>query len=74
MDEKRMKALREWVQQWEKTGPELNRIRKLEAGNFDLAQTIDCFNDAFESALAMFPPDPDSGLVEQQRLYSRLRS
>jgi len=34
MDEKRIKALREWVQQWEKTGPELDRIRKLEAGNF----------------------------------------
>lgn len=72
--EERLKAdLETWSLRWKGAAPELERVRKKEAVLFDVGKTIDSFNDAFASALKMVPLIPDSGLVEQQRLFSLFR-
>jgi hypothetical protein len=65
--------LRAWVENWKKTGPELERMRYEEIRNADTRQAIEDLDGAFKSALLHFPPVPHSGLVEQQRLFRRLR-
>ncbi|MBI5242455.1 MAG: hypothetical protein HY922_02075 [Elusimicrobia bacterium] len=68
-----MDSLARWVARWKKAGPELERIRREELLHVDVAGAIEMLEDAFLSALRNFPPQPASGLVEQQRLFGRLR-
>jgi len=64
--------LRIWVESWKKTGPELERMRHEEIRNADTREAIESLDSAFKSALLHFPPVPDSGLVEQQKLFLRM--
>ncbi|NLI78211.1 MAG: hypothetical protein GX442_17475 [Candidatus Riflebacteria bacterium] len=63
--------LEAWVAQWRAVGPELALLRRQQLAIFDLHETIDGFNDAFAAAVSQCPPGLDSGLVEQQRVFSR---
>jgi hypothetical protein len=64
--------MKRWVDTWKRAGPELERIRREEVRQ---VKTGDAFR-AFEGmALLMArnaPPKPISGLVEQQRWFSKL--
>lgn len=62
-----------WIECWRKAGPELERMRREDIRNADTSLAIEILADAFESALVHFPPRQDSGLVEQQRLFRRLK-
>ncbi len=63
--------LRQHIQNWKETGKFLEELRIKESRNANLEQVIMSLNDASESALAMFPPIPTSGLIEMQRLFMK---
>ena len=49
------------------------QLRAQVSRNSDTAKAIEQLSDAFESARRHCPPATTSGLVEQQRLFARLR-
>ncbi len=63
--------LRQHIQNWKETGKFLEELRIKESRNANLEQVIMSLNDASESALAMFPPIPTSGLIEMQRIFMK---
>jgi hypothetical protein len=73
MDEAQEQLVRRWVENWRQAGPELERLRAEEIRNSDTAAAIEQLSDAFESARRQWKPPTTFGLVEQQRLFARLR-
>lgn len=68
------KALvRQWLEAWRRAGPELERMRRQSIREADTAAAIPAFDGAFEAAVRDLPPQPTSGLVEQQRRFARAR-
>lgn len=67
------KQMLHWVKRWEKVGPFLENLRQEEAEQEDVQKTIELLDDAFRSALLHDPPEAASGLVEQQRLFKKVR-
>lgn len=63
--------LRQHIQNWKETGKFLEELRIKESRKANLEQVIMSLNDASESALAMFPPVPTSGLIEMQRIFMK---
>jgi len=64
---------RRWVQTWQNAAPRLEAIRHQELRALDAFAAISCLcgpADYHESPRA---PTPTSGLIEQQRLFARLR-
>jgi len=61
--------MQQWVDTWKQAGPELERIREDEVRK---ENTIAAFK-AFEGMALLIsrsrPPEPTSGLVEQQRWF-----
>ena len=72
-----MKAHREtaaeWVARWQAIGPALERERAAEFASADLAATSTAFDGLLRASLRTHPPSPESGLVEQQRIFRRWR-
>lgn len=58
---------------WHHAAEELERLRTEAIRDSDTAAAIEQLSDAFESARLHCPAAPTSGLVEQQRLFSRWR-
>ena len=73
MDMQERRRMRQWVRNWQATGPVLERLRAEAIRNADTAAAIEQLSDAFESARRQCPPATTSGLVEQQRWFARLR-
>ena len=73
MDKAQEQLVRRWVENWRQAGPELERLRAEEIRNSDTAAAIEQLSDAFESARREWSAPATSGLVEQQRLFARLR-
>ncbi len=73
MDEQEEQRVRQWIRNWEVVAPVLEELRAEAIRNSDSAVAIEQLSDAFESARRHYPPATTSGLVEQQRLFSRLR-
>jgi hypothetical protein len=65
--------IKRWVETWKKAGPELDAIRRRELREIDTKTALESMSDAFESARLHFPPEPTSGLVEQQAWFKKLR-
>jgi hypothetical protein len=63
--------LRQHIQNWKETGKFLEELRIKESRKANLEHVIMSLNDASESALAMFPPIPTSGLIEMQRIFMK---
>jgi len=59
---------------WYHAAEKLERLRIEAIRNSDTASAIEQLSDAFESARLHYPAAPTSGLVEQQRLFSRWRA
>jgi hypothetical protein len=74
MDELEEQRVRQWIRNWEEAAPMLERLRNEAIRNTDTAAAIEQLSDAFESARRHWTPPTTSGLVEQQRLFARLRS
>jgi hypothetical protein len=73
MDPHDKRQLQTWAEAWKAAGPELEKIRQQEIRNADTRLAITSLDAAFKSAMLHFSPAPYSGLVDQQRLFQRLR-
>ncbi|HEX8736043.1 MAG TPA: hypothetical protein VF721_12020 [Pyrinomonadaceae bacterium] len=73
MTDEEKEKLRAWVNGWKETGEVLEKLRREEIRNLNIAETILSLNDASESALLFYPPQPTSGLIEMQRLFMKLK-
>jgi hypothetical protein len=74
MNETEEQHVRQWARNWAEAAPTLESLRYQAIRNADTAAAIEQLSDAFESARRQWRPPATSGLVEQQRLFARLRS
>lgn len=73
MDRMEQQRVRQWIRNWEAAGAMLEQARVRAIRETDTATAIEQLSDAFESARLHWQPPATSGLVEQQRLFARLR-
>jgi hypothetical protein len=66
-------VMRAYVARWQCAAPLLQQVRDADIRAADTAAMIACSNLLFRDALLHSPPRPDSGLVEQQRWFQKLR-
>lgn len=66
-------AGRRWVQTWREAGPRLERIRQEELVELDVPQAIAMLSGPADYRVPPRAPQPSSGLVEQQRLFRKMR-
>ena len=69
----RPETMEEWVARWQRIGPELERERMELFSAENAASAIAAFDRAYKLSLKTHPPSQDSGLIEQQRLFRKLR-
>ena len=62
-----------WIAIWRQAGPALERVRADDIRRADTVVSIRAFEGLLPAVLASHPPQPWSGLVEQQRLFARCR-
>ncbi len=65
--------MRRWVENWKVTGPLLEAQREEDVRRSDTPSNIAAFQRLYRMAIAESPPQPTSGLVEQQALFKKLR-
>ena len=65
--------LRRWVVTWREAGEALARVKRRELEALRTPEALEHLADVFEAALRDAPRTRTSGLVEQQRLFARLR-
>jgi len=61
-----------WVDTWKRAGPELERIREEEVRAANTHAAFEAFKGMAFLAIRNHPPEPYSGLVEQQRWFRLL--
>ena len=64
---------RRWVQTWKKAAPELERVRRQELRQLDPYSAISLLSGPADYRIAPRAPKPSSGLIEQQRVFRKLR-
>jgi hypothetical protein len=69
-----IEAGRRWVAAWRTAGPELERIRREELRQLDTFKAIALLCGPADYRVPPRAPKPSSGLVEQQRWFSKLRT
>jgi len=62
------------VRQWMAATPVLQEVRDKDIQHADTARAMKCFSGAVLAALPKHPPQPWSGLVEQQKFFRKLRT
>lgn len=67
------KKSKELVANWSITGPILERLKIEEYRNSNLADILLSLSDVTRSSLLAHPPKPYSGLIEMQRLFSKMK-
>jgi hypothetical protein len=67
-------ALRAHVARWESAAPLLQQVRDADIRAADTISMVACSNLLFRDALKHSPPRMDSGLVEQQRWFKKMRT
>ena len=65
--------MRRWVETWKQAGPELAAIRREEIRATETVTGLAQLTDAYQHASTL-PPRETSGMVEMQRLFSKLWS
>jgi len=63
-----------WVEGWKRAGQRLSELKKMELRTISTEDALQNLADAFESCRLQFATRPSSGLVEQQRWFSKLRT
>ena len=61
------------VRQWNKAAAVLQDVRNHDIQHADTARAMHCFTGAVLAALPKHPPLPWSGLVEQQKIFRKVR-
>jgi len=74
MSEQTAHMIRKRVRQWAEAEAVMQEVRDEDIRNTDTARAMRCFSGAVEALLRDHPPEPWSGLVTQQRLFSKLRT
>jgi hypothetical protein len=64
---------RQWVKAWQKAAPHLERVRREELRRLDAYTAIAWLCGPADYRTPPRAPHPRSGLVEQQRLFQKLR-
>jgi hypothetical protein len=64
---------KQWIAAWRRAGARLAELEREELRNVDTQQALMNLACAYESCRLHHPPSPTSGLVEQQRLFRKLR-
>ena len=67
------KLIKARVCQWNKAAAVLQDGRNHDIQHADTARAMHCFTGAVLAALPMHPPLPWSGLVEQQKIFRKVR-
>lgn len=67
----RMKA---YVLGWQETGEFMEAERRERVRETETPARLHAFDGLALFSLARFPPPPTSGLIEQQRLFAKLRA
>jgi len=62
------------VRQWMAATPVLQEVRDKDIQHADTARAMKCFSGAVLAALPKHPPQPWSGLVEQQRFFRKMQT
>jgi hypothetical protein len=66
--------LKTWAKTWSKTDLALKKVRAEELKNFNYSKHLDLLNGMLEWACKNAKILKTSGLVEQQKLFSKLRA
>jgi hypothetical protein len=66
-------ALKKWADNWRSTGPELERLRKAELRGLAAAAHRQAIGDLLALGYRFRRTTTTSGLVDQQRYFSKLR-
>jgi hypothetical protein len=61
--------IQRWVEAWKRAGPELERMREEDIRRQDTISNFETFSGMALLAIRDQPPEPTSGLVEQQRWF-----
>lgn len=64
---------RRWVRTWQEAAPRLEEIRRRELRQLDAYSAIALLCGPADYRTGSRAPGPSSGLIEQQRLFARLR-
>jgi hypothetical protein len=64
--------IRRWVDRWKAAGPVLERIREEDLQGVSTVAAIQAFSGLVFAALKEKPAEPESGLVEQQRIFRKV--
>lgn len=64
---------RRWMQAWRRAGPALERVRRAELRAFRYEDNYRLVDALLQMACDFGTPRTTSGLVEQQRLFGKLR-
>jgi hypothetical protein len=62
-----------WVEVWKQAGPRLEELERQRLRNFRYEDHMDEIDELLELAFRFAKPRNTSGLVEQQRLFAKLR-
>jgi hypothetical protein len=65
--------LQQWAENWRVASERIERLRLESLSRIDLVAAIESFSDVLEYCRGYRRPRPDSGLIEQQRLFQKLR-
>jgi len=65
--------VRQWVELWKQARPALEAVRSDELRSYRYEDHIAEIDDLLDIAFRFAQPRPSSGLVEQQRLFAKLR-
>lgn len=64
---------RRWVDAWKRAAPELERMRREELRQLDVYKAISLLSGPCDYTVEPRSPKPTSGLIEQQRLFQKLK-
>jgi len=73
MDQEKLAHTKQWVEAWRRAGVELERLRCKELPLVSTMPSLLALADAYESCRLHFPPQPYSGLIEQQAWFKKYR-
>ena len=73
MTEAERAGLKEYAERWKRLGPLLEAQREEDVRRSDTISNIEAFGRLWMDAVKRCPPEPTSGLVEQQRWFMKLR-
>jgi hypothetical protein len=60
-----------WIEGWKQAGPVLEELRAAEIREANTVRSMEMLDGLFDHAAKSTPPRESSGLIEQQRIFSR---